>query len=337
METMTWIGIALCLSQSAMFSGLNLAVFGVTRLRLEVGAAAGNRAAGKVLALRKDSHFLLTTILWGNVAFNTLLALLANSVLAGVSAFVFATFFITFVGEIMPQAYFSRNAVRTASLLVPVLRFYQVLLYPLAKPSAKILDWWLGSEGIQYFREHDFREIIRRHVESAESDVDHFEGIGALNFLALDDIPVEDEGEPVHPESVVTLPIQHSRPVIPDFDPQPSDPFLQKVQASGKKWVIIVDASGSPRFILDADGFLREALFSPRRLRPLDYCHLPLVVYDEHTQLGDVVHKLQVKPDHPADDVIDKDIILVWGKERRVITGADILGRLLRGIVTMEE
>ena len=31
------------------------------------------------------------------------------------------------------------------------------------------------------------------------------------------------------------------------------------------------------------------------------------------------------------DDMIDNDTILVLGAERRVITGADILGRLLRG------
>ena len=32
------------------------------------------------------------------------------------------------------------------------------------------------------------------------------------------------------------------------------------------------------------------------------------------------------------DDVIDDDLILIWTDEKRVITGADILGRLLRGI-----
>ncbi|MGA7986446.1 MAG: hypothetical protein WCA01_14795 [Burkholderiales bacterium] len=31
----TWLGVALCLSQSAMFSGLNLALFSVSRLRLQ--------------------------------------------------------------------------------------------------------------------------------------------------------------------------------------------------------------------------------------------------------------------------------------------------------------
>ena len=42
MNILTWIGIIACLSQSAMFSGMNLAVFSLSRLRLEVEAADGN-------------------------------------------------------------------------------------------------------------------------------------------------------------------------------------------------------------------------------------------------------------------------------------------------------
>ncbi|HAS53545.1 MAG TPA: Mg2+ and Co2+ transporter CorB, partial [Nitrospiraceae bacterium] len=41
----------------------------------------------------------------------------------------------------------------------------------------------------------------------------------------------------------------------------PSDPFLRRVYASGKKWVIITDPSEEPIFALDADAFLRAALF----------------------------------------------------------------------------
>ena len=87
MTPLVWIGIAVCISQSAMFSGLNLAVFSVSRLRLEVEAKGGNKDALRVLALRRRSNLLLTTILWGNVGVNVLLAQLANSVLAGVLAF----------------------------------------------------------------------------------------------------------------------------------------------------------------------------------------------------------------------------------------------------------
>ena len=37
------------------------------------------------------------------------------------------------------------------------------------------------------------------------------------------------------------------------------------------------------------------------------------------------------------DDVIDEDLIIFWGEKKRIITGADILGRLLRGIVQQKE
>ena len=110
LDTIVWIGIAFCISQSAMFSGLNLAFFSLSRLQLQVEISQGNEAAERVLAVRQDSNFLLTTILWGNVGINVLLTLLSDSVLAGVAAFAFSTVFITIFGEILPQAYFSRNA-----------------------------------------------------------------------------------------------------------------------------------------------------------------------------------------------------------------------------------
>ena len=148
MSLLTWSGIFFCISQSAMFSGMNLALFSISRLRLEVEADLGNPDASTVLNMRKDSNFVLTTVLWGNVGINVLLTLLSNSVLTGISAFFFSTVIITLIGEIMPQAYFSRHALRMASMLAPLLKFYQILLYPAAKPTAKILDAWLGAEGI---------------------------------------------------------------------------------------------------------------------------------------------------------------------------------------------
>jgi citrate lyase synthetase len=45
-----------------------------------------------------------------------------------------------------------------------------------------------------------------------------------------------------------------------------------------------------------------------------------------------VIARLRVQTDSEADDVIDDDLILIWSDEKRVITGSDILGRLLRGI-----
>ena len=52
--------------------------------------------------------------------------------------------------------------------------------------------------------------------------------------------------------------------------------------------------------------------------------------------MGRILGRLQVNQESEDDDVVDMDIILFWGDEKRVITGSDILGRLLRGIVKTE-
>jgi len=332
---LTWIGIAFCVSQSAIFSGLNLALFSVSRLRLEIEVAGGNTAARQVMTLRNDANGLLTTILWGNVGINVLLTLLSNSVMTGAVAFVFSTLVITLIGEIMPQAYFSRHAIKMATLFTPVLMFYKMLLYPVAKPCALMLDAWLGREGIHYFREQDLKEVIRRHIIAEESEVDHVEGVGAINFLAMDDVPISEKGEPVDPASILALPIAEGQPVFPDFDRRPEDLFLRRVQASGHKWVVITDHDGNVVCLLDADGFLRSVFFTAEPCRPLRYCHYPIVVNQPDLPLGGLLQRLRRNPIDPKDDVIDHDTILLWGAEKRIITGADILGRLLRGISTL--
>ena len=333
MEVWVWVGIVLSLVQAGIFSGLNLAVFSVSKLRLEVEAAGGNRYARRVLELRRDSNLLLTTILWGNVAVNVLLAQLSNSVLAGVAAFLFSTVLLTLAGEILPQAYFSRNALRIASLLSPMLRFYRILLFPVAKPTAMVLDRLLGTEKVDYLTEHALRELITLHARDNEGDVGPVESRGAINFLAIDDLPVALEGEPVDPQSVLQLPFAKGLPVFPQIDRTGDDPFLRKTHRSEKKWIVLVDSHRTPQLVLNADSFLRDAFLGPDTFMPLRYCHRPLVVTEETTKLGDLLPLLRVRPQHPEDDVIDRDIILLWGTQKRVITGADILGRLLRGIV----
>jgi metal transporter CNNM len=332
-EKVIWFGILFCLTQSAMFSGLNLAFFSISRLRLEAEVRGGNQTAAKILRMRKDANFLLCTILWGNVGINVLLTLLSNSVMVGVVAFLFSTFVITFAGEILPQAYFSRRAFRMASLLSPVLRMYQYILYPVARPSARMLDAWLGPERTEFLREQQLKRVISEHIRSDAAEVDLVEGIGALNFLDIDEIPVVAEGEPVHPDSLISLPVRVDLPLLPEVDNSAADPFLKKINASGMKWVIITDPDGEPQLLLDSDAYLRNVLFRSEPVDGYAFCHRPIIVRDARTPLGEVILQLRRGMDSSSDEVIDQDIVLLWtDDEKRVITGADILGRLLRGI-----
>lgn len=332
MATLTWVGILLCLSQSAVLSGLNLAFFSLSKLELEIGAKKGDKRALRMLALRRDANFALVTILWGNVAVNVLLALLSGSVLSGVAAFLFSTVVITLFAEIAPQAYFSRNALPVGAALSPVLRLYQLVLFPIAKPTALVLDNWLGPEAVRFFPERDLREVIKLHMASSETDIARMEGQGALNFLELDDVPFAEEGEEVDPRSVVRLPFENDRPEFPSIEPHGTDEFLRRLHSSGKKWIVVVDDREEPRLLINSDELIRDAIFNPASFNPYRHCHRPIVTQREHAKLGELLQRLTVVPRHGEDDVVEYDVILLWGDQKRVITGSDILGRLLRGI-----
>jgi metal transporter CNNM len=329
-NVLTWLGIALCIAQSGMFAGLNLAVFSLSRLRLEIEANAGNEDAVKVRELRRDSNLTLATIVWGNVATNVGLTLLSDSMLSGIGAFAFSTFAITFLGEIVPQAYFSRHALHMTARFIPLLRLYAIALYPVAKPTALVLNQWLGYECVRLLGEDDVKALIAHHMRAKDGEVGMIEGLGATNFLELDDVIVGEEGEALDPRSVIRLDIVDGRPVLPRFARSADDPFLRRVNASGQKWVIIVNASDQPVLVLDADHFIRDAMFGEMSANPETYWHRPIVVTDPGTRLDSVLGRMKVKPERPGDDVIDDDLILVWGETKRVITGGDLLGRLLR-------
>ncbi|MCG6199716.1 DUF21 domain-containing protein [Psychromonas antarctica] len=339
LDLLIWLGIIFCITQSAIFSGLNLAFFSISRLQLEVEAKRGSKEAQVILNMREDSNFLLSTILWGNVSINVLLTLLSDSVLAGVYSFLFSTVAITFLGEIFPQAYFSRNALKVASRLTPVIRIYQVLLFPVAKLSALILDGWLGREGITYFREKELKAIITAHIDADEAEVQHVEGIGAINFLQIDDIPITSEGEELDPQSLIQLPCKLDLPIIPERGSEPFKQFIQDVNASGHKWVILANALQQPLLVIDADGFIRSVLTDELNTDPYQYCHRPLIIHHANCTLGQAMQKLKEAQGTAVetDEVLDHDVILVWTDMPRIITGADILGRLLKGIGKNQE
>jgi len=323
MNVFTWLGIVFCLTQSAMFSGLNLAFFSLSRLQLEVEADRGDERAAKMLALREDSNFLLATILWGNVSINVLLTMLSDSAMAGVLAFLFSTVAITFLGEIIPQAYFSRNALKVASTLAPRIRFYQFLLYPVAKLTGMGLDAWLGKEGITYFRERELTGILKAHVETNEGDIGHLEGIGAMNFLAIDDLPVGQAGSPISEKNVIVRSLQEGKISSDDYEE-----FVAEVNGSGQKWMIIAKDPLKPELVLDADGFCRAAMRESDSIDPLAFCKKPLVEHNTGCTLGQVLIKLKNTPSE-----ITKELILIWNQsERRIITGSDVLDLLFKGV-----
>ena len=339
---LTWLGIIACLSQSAMFSGSNLAFFSLGRMRLEAEVEKGNASAVKVLNLRKDSNLLLCTILWGNVSVNVLLALLSESVFAGIGGFVFSTVGITFFGEIIPQAYFSRHALRVGAKLSPLIRFYQIILFLVAKPCALILDGWIGPEGPTFYRERDIEIILEKHISETSSEISANEGRGALNFLDLDDRFIVKEGSVIHPDTIYSSPVNLDLPILPSPDTEEGKELVDSLTQHPSLWAIIVGERGKPQLVINTTEYLcnlfAKGADSIDEVDIYDYCHRPIVVTDSQTTLDDVLGEFVVEATDKNDNVVDRDVVIYWTEEeRRIITGADIFGRLLKGIARRED
>ena len=59
-----------------------------------------------------------------------------------------------------------------------------------------------------------------------------------------------------------------------------------------------------------------------------------MVIRATNTTIGEVISYLKSIPGSSESDdgAIEYDAVLIWGQDPRIITGADILGKLLKGI-----
>jgi metal transporter CNNM len=164
------------------------------------------------------------------------------------------------------------------------------------------------------------------------------EARGAVNFLALDDIAVVDEGEPIAPESIIAMAFDtHGKPAFPAICGQWRGCFPAQGRRVGQEMDHRDGPEKEPRLVFSAPDFLSGVLFGGDGFDPVALCHRPLVVRDGRTPLGQVLARLTVTPEKPSDDIVERDAILVWtDTQRRIITGTDILGRLLRRIARVQ-
>ena len=170
---------------SGLFSGLTIGLFSLSISDLETKIGIGDKRAKKIYSVRKNGNLLLTTLLLGNVGVNTTLSIYLGSVASGLIAGVLATSLIFLLGEILPQAIFSRYAMRFGYRFIWFIQIFWVLLYPITKPISILLDKLLGLERITILSKQELGEIIKKQEDEPNSPIDEDEEriiLGALSF-----------------------------------------------------------------------------------------------------------------------------------------------------------
>ncbi|GMI28885.1 hypothetical protein TeGR_g13957, partial [Tetraparma gracilis] len=154
---------------SGLFSGLTLGLLGLDMTGLDVimggdsAAAAAN--AARIAPVRASGNRLLCTLLLGNVAVNSVLAILMADIAGGLAGGLVSTAVIVVFGEIIPQATCSRYALQIGARSIPVVKVLMFLFFPIAYPLALVLDAVLGSELGNIHSKAEMKRLLEIHVE----------------------------------------------------------------------------------------------------------------------------------------------------------------------------
>lgn len=184
-------------SLSAIYSGLNIGLMSLSRSDLRRKATLGDRDAKKVAPFRDNSHLSLAAILFANVAVISATSLILEHHFNGIIAGVVSTILIVIFGEVLPQAWFVRFALRFCAIFVPLLRATIILTYVISKPLQLMLDRIIGDESQNLHSRDELGMIIGEHLNDDTSELDDDEAEIIRSTLQLSDKQVRDIMQPI--------------------------------------------------------------------------------------------------------------------------------------------
>jgi len=164
---------------SALFSGLTLGLMSLDTYELKREKKLNNKYAKKIYPLRKKSNMLLCTLIIGNVAVNTALSIFMGGIMNGVVAGIIVTALIVIFGEILPQAIFSKHALKWGSKFVGFVWVVYYLFFILSYPIAYFLDKLLGKEMPRIYNKQQIKLLVEENLNLDKSD------ISKLNFSLI--------------------------------------------------------------------------------------------------------------------------------------------------------
>ncbi len=128
---------------SAFFAGYETGFVSSNPIRVRhLAEKDGNPAAARLMAQQNSPGRLITTLLVGNNLVLVIGTITLTAALGGTLATIVATPLFLIFGEVLPKSMFRVHPTRLALGLMPVMRFFDVVLAPLAVP----LNWM--SQGL---------------------------------------------------------------------------------------------------------------------------------------------------------------------------------------------
>jgi metal transporter CNNM len=287
MQTLLFVlEIMLLVGASAVCSGLNIAFMSLDPQDLRRKAKLGNNQARRVLPLRRKSYLVLAAILLTNVGAVSATSLVMERKFFGLLAGIFTTLLIVILGEILPQAYFTRNSLAFCARLTPLLRFMVFVTYPVSKPLSWLLDRLFGAEKHQLESRHELGVMISEHVGSRESELDEDEVEIIKGALQLSEKRVRD----------IMTPIEHTYWLTPDT--VLNDEIIDTLKSKGYSRVPILNRRNTQCFGILLVKELVDIDFDERQYRVDDLPLHPAQLVGERTALDTMFRKFIAAHSH---------------------------------------
>lgn len=178
--------LIILLTVSALCAGLTIGLMGLGTYELLRSAKNGDKEAEQVYAVRKYGTQLLATLLLANVALNAFISIILSKLFTGLVAGLIATALIFILAEMIPQAVMSRYALWFGARTAWFVKLLLIILHPICRPIAFVLDKFLGHEVPDYYTKRELLSVIDEYETSnPESAIDKDEqqiARGALSF-----------------------------------------------------------------------------------------------------------------------------------------------------------
>jgi len=223
------VEVTLLVLASAICSGLNISVMTLDIGDLKRKAKLGNKQAKRVLPLRQRRHLTLASILLTNVAAVSATSLVLSQRLNGLVAGLLSTLLIVVVGEVLPQALFSKNPLAWSSRFAPLLKTMIFCTYIVSRPLQLLLDRLFPLQRATLQSRHELGLLITEHLNDDSSELDEDEVEIMRGALSLSEKRLRD----------IMTDIRHTYWLTPDT--VLDDAKIDEIKAQGFSRIPIFD------------------------------------------------------------------------------------------------
>ncbi|ORY75299.1 hypothetical protein BCR35DRAFT_280810, partial [Leucosporidium creatinivorum] len=180
-----------------IFSGLTLGLMGLDSTNLKVLASSGtpqqqHDARAVLSLLSRGRHWVLVSLLLGNVLVNETLPVFLDAITGGggLWAVLISAAAIVVFGEVLPQALCARHGLRIGAKCVGFVTALMYIEGAVAYPIAKLLDYLLGESHGTLYRKIELKTLVGLHGQIGGDSLSEDEVTIISAVLDLSEKPV---------------------------------------------------------------------------------------------------------------------------------------------------